>query len=210
VTIRPHRRTKPLAPGHTRGNIFRAVAGAFALRRHRIQANTVKDRTPASSHKKAVVLRLDQTPVKGYVNPKTLGHAETIDLLTPDGEHQPIPSQDVKAVYFVREFDDAFEIERKTFLSRPKLDGLWVRLRFRDDEVMEGIVSNDLLDLLNSGVQLTPPDLHGNTLRMFVPRSALAEMKVLGVVGIARRATRQPADARTRPGLPAQSKLFGE
>ena len=49
------------------------------------------------------------------------------------------------------------------FLSRPKLDGLWVRLRFRDEDVMEGIVANDLLDLLDNGVQFTPPDLHGNT-----------------------------------------------
>lgn len=170
----------------------------------------MKSRAPASTHKKVVVVLLDHTPIKGYVNPKSLGQAETIDLLTPEGEHHSIQSDHVKSVYFVREFEADFELERKTFLSRPKLDGLWVRLRFRDDDVMEGIVPNDLLDLLNSGVQLTPPDLHGNTLRMFVPRSALVEMKVLGVVGIARRAPRRPADARTRAELPAQSKLFGE
>ncbi len=70
--------------------------------------------------------------------------------------------------------------ERKTFLSRPKLDGLWVRLRFRDEDVMEGIVANDLLDLLDKGVQLTPPDLHGNTLRIFIPRSALAGSESVG------------------------------
>ena len=96
----------------------------------------------------------------------------------------------VKSVYFVREFPDEFQPERKMFLSRPKLDGLWVRLRFRDEDVMEGIVANDLLDLLDNAVQLTPPDLHGNTLRLFIPRSALAEMKVLGVVGAARRTPR--------------------
>ena len=93
-------------------------------------------------------------------------------------------------------------MERKTFLSRPKLDGLWVRLRFRDDDALEGIVSNNLLDLLDTGVQLTPPDLHGNVLRMFIPRSALAEMKVLGVVGVARRtarATRGIARGRRSP-----------
>lgn len=170
----------------------------------------MKTKAPASSHKKAVVLLLDQTPVKGYVNTRSLGREETIDVLTPEGEHRPIASNDVKAVYFVREFDADFELERKTFLSRPKLDGLWVRLRFRDDDAMEGIVSNDLLDMLSSGVQLTPPDLHGNTLRMFVPRSALTEMKVLGVVGIARRAPRQAIASRTQPSLPAQSKLFSE
>jgi hypothetical protein len=166
---------------------------------------SAKDRAPASTHKKVVVLLLDRTPVKGYVMPGALGEAESIDLLTPDGEHRPIPLASVKCVYFVREFQTPFQPERKVFLSRPKLDGLWVRLRFRDEDIMEGLVGNDLLDLLDTGVQITPPDLHGNNLRIFVPRSALEEMKVLGVVGASRRA---PQESR---GVPAsQSKLFSE
>lgn len=165
-----------------------------------------KTRAPASTHKRVVVLLLDRTPVRGYLDARLLGHSDAIDLLTPDGEHRSLPTDDVKCVYFVREFSADFDLERKTFLSRPKLDGLWVRLRFRDEDVLEGIVANDLLGMLNSGVQLTPPDLHGNTLRVFVPRSALAEMKVLGVVGGARRGPRPPRQATP----PAQSKLFGE
>ena len=39
-----------------------------------------------------------------------------------------------------------FEPERKVFLSRPKLDGLWVRLRYADSETIEGVVPT-LLDL---------------------------------------------------------------
>ena len=130
---------------------------------------------------------------------------ETFDLLTPEGEHREVALKDVKSVYFVREFTEAFELERKVFLSRPKLDGLWVRLKFRDADVMEGIVSNDLLDLLDTGVQLTPPDLHGNSLRLFIPRSALEEMRVLGVVGVARRVPGAPRGAAV-----TQPKLFGE
>jgi hypothetical protein len=79
---------------------------------------------------------------------------------------------------------------------------LWVRLKFRDNDVLEGVVPNDLLTLLDSGVQITPPSLQGNTQRMFIPRSALAEMTVLGVVGIARR--KPAADAAAQP------KLFSE
>jgi hypothetical protein len=166
---------------------------------------SAKDRAPTSTHKKVVVLLLDRTPVKGYVNPGSLGREESIDLLTPDGEHRAIPLSTVKCVYFVREFQMPFQPERKLFLSRPKLDGLWVRLRFRDEDVMEGLIGNDLLDLLDTGVQVTPPDLHGNNLRIFIPRSALEEMKVLGVVGAARRT---PQESR---GVPAsQSKLFSE
>jgi hypothetical protein len=165
----------------------------------------VKDRAPASTRKKVVVLLLDRSHLTGYLNPSTLARAEAIDLLTPDGEHFSVAMPSVKSVYFVREFPETFQPERKVFLSRPKLDGLWVRLRFRDEDVMEGIVANDLLDLLDSAVQLTPPDLHGNTLRLFIPRSALAEMKVLGVVGAARRTPRAAGAAAS-----SQSKLFNE
>jgi hypothetical protein len=166
---------------------------------------SAKDRAPNSTHKKVVVLLLDLTPVKGYLSPGDLGREPAIDLLTPDGEHRAIPLSAIKCVYYVREFQTPFQPERKVFLSRPKLDGLWVRLRFRDEDIMEGLVGNDLLDLLDSGVQITPPDLHGNTLRIYVPRSALEEVKVLGVVGAARRT---PQESR---GVPAsQSKLFSE
>jgi hypothetical protein len=165
----------------------------------------VKDRAPASTRKKVVVLLLDRGHLKGYLNPAALARAEAFDLLTPDGEHVSVPMASVKSVYFVREFPDEFQPERKVFLSRPKLDGLWVRLRFRDEDVMEGIVANDLLDLLDNAVQLTPPDLHGNTLRLFIPRSALAEMKVLGVVGAARRTPRAAGVVAS-----SQSKLFNE
>ncbi len=165
----------------------------------------MKNRAPASTHKKVVVLLLDppRRAIRGYLNPAKLRNAESLDLLTPDGEHHQVPLKDVRSVYFVREFTDNFEPERKAFLSRPKLDGLWVRLKFQDSETIEGVVPNDLLALLDQGVQITPPDLHGSTLRIFIPRTALAEMTVLGVVGVARRKAAPPA-------APAQPKLFNE
>ena len=168
----------------------------------------MKNRAPASTLKKVVVLLLDRQAVRGYLNPSGLGDAEKIEVLTLDGEQESLRLADVKSVYFVREFKDPFEPERKTFLSRPKLDGLWVRLRFRDDDSMEGIVANNLLELLDTGVRLTPPDLHGNVLHMFIPRTALAEMKVLGVVGVARRSARATRDIGAV--IDAQSKLFRE
>jgi Family of unknown function (DUF6982) len=184
------------------------MSGSFArISRARAQ-DRVKKRQPASTLKKVVVLLLDGTAAKGYLNPGALGREESLDLLTLDGEHRSVPLREAKSVYFVREFNEPCEPERKTFLSRPKLDGLWVRLRFRDEDVMEGIVANNLLDLLDTGVQLTPPDLHGNVQRMFIPRSTLLEMKVLGVVGVARRAPR--ATREIRAVLESQSKLFNE
>ena len=149
-----------------------------------------------------VVLLLNRTAHRGYLNPARLGVAETLDLLTQEGEHRHFAVEDVRGIYFVREFSENYEPERKAFLSRPKLDGLWVRLKFKDEDTIEGVVPNDLLSLLDRGVQITPPDLHGTTLKIFIPRTALAEMTVLGVVGIARR---KPAAAPVaQPGLFAE------
>jgi hypothetical protein len=163
----------------------------------------LKNRNPASTHKKVVVVLADKKPLRGYLNPSRLGHSEPIDLLTPSGEHEQIPLAKIRSIYFVRDFSGDFEPERRAFLSRPKLDGLWVRLRYADNETLEGVVPNDLLSLLDNGFQITPPDLNSTTDRIFIPRSALAEVTVLGVVGIARR---KPAAA----AIAAQPRLFTE
>lgn len=163
----------------------------------------MKNRAPASTHKKVVIVLADKKPLRGYLNPTGLGHTDPIDLLTPDGEHQQIPLDRVRSIYFVREFSDDFEPERKAFLSRPKLDGLWLRLRYLDGETLEGVVPNDLLSVLDNGIQITPPDLNSTTDRIFIPRSALTELTVLGVVGIARRKPAAPAAA-------SQPRLFNE
>ena len=164
----------------------------------------MKTKTPASTHKKVVLVLSDKKPLRGYLNPARLGQLDPIDVLTPDGEHMEIPLAKIRSIYFVRDFSDDFEPERKAFLSRPKLDGLWVRLRFNDGETLEGVIPNDLLSLLENGLQITPPDLNSSTDRIFVPRSALSELTVLGVVGIARR---KPAAAAAAA---AQPRLFNE
>ncbi|PYU19824.1 MAG: hypothetical protein DMG32_23595 [Acidobacteria bacterium] len=161
----------------------------------------MKARAAASTHKKVIVTFSDHTTLQGYLNPTRLPD-DPLDVLTTNGEHREIPLKEIRAVYFVRDFTDDYEPERKAFFSRPKLDGLWVRLKFRDNETLEGVVNNDLLALLDSGIQITPPDLNGAAVRIFVPRSALSEVTVLGVVGVARR---KPAAA-----APAQPKLFSE
>ena len=163
----------------------------------------MKSRPASSTHKKVVVLLSDRTSVPGYLNPARLQPGQPIDLLTADGERRAIETKGVRAIYFVRDFTGRYEPQRKAFFSRPKLDGLWVKLTFLDGETLEGVVPNDLLALLDSGVQITPPDLNGAALRIYVPRSSLAQLTVLGVVGVARR---QPA----RAPASAQPKLFSE
>lgn len=163
----------------------------------------MKTKSPASTHKKVVIELLEKKLLRGYLNPMRLPKAEVVDLLTPEGAHEEVPLEKVRAIYFVQDLQEDIEMERKSFLSRPKLDGLWVRLRFRDGESLEGVIPNDLLAFQDNGLQMTPPDFNSNTDRIFVPRTALTELTVLGVVGIARRKPAAAAGA-------AQPRLFNE
>jgi hypothetical protein len=111
----------------------------------------------------------------------------------------------VKAVHFVREFEEKpGHEERKVFASRPKLEGLWLRLRFRDQEVIEGILANNLLLVDPAGFTITPPDPYANSQRIFVPRKALAELTVLGVIGSAVA----PSRKKKAPDVSEQISLF--
>ena len=114
-----------------------------------------------------------------------------LEVLDLAGRVQAVPLHDVKIVHFVREFnlnDEANpeRLPRKQFLARPRTEGLWVRLSFRDGDEMEGLAALDLSlasglaeDL---GLQLVPPDVRGNSQRVFVPRSALSALQVVAVV----------------------------
>ena len=168
------------------------------------EKSVLKPRAPATTHKKVVIELLDRKTIRGFLNPSRLAQAELLDLLSPEGEHQEIALATVRAIYFVRDLKEDFEPARKSFLSRPKLDGLWVKLRFQDGQALEGVIPNDLLSFLDHGLHLTTPDYNSNTDRIYVPRSALTELTVLGVVGIARR---KPAAAAA---FPAQPRLFNE
>ena len=137
-----------------------------------------------STTKKVLVRRFDGQAVTGYAAPQTYLRPDGIEILNRDGQLLVIPYKELKAVYFVRDFDvPATAEEKKVFQSRPKLEGLWVRMRFRDDDLLEGILPNDLLQVTDLGVTVTPPDPYSNNQKIFVPRPALRELTVLGVIG---------------------------
>jgi hypothetical protein len=78
-----------------------------------------------------------------------------------------------------------------------------VRLRFKDSEVLEGMMPNDLSVNMPEGFLVNPPDLRSNTQRIFVPRTALDSLTVLSVIGASRRQRKVPSDVRQVP-------MFGE
>jgi hypothetical protein len=153
-----------------------------------------------STHKKVVVRKLNRDVLNGYVSPADFIREGKVDVLNTSGNVVSIDLQDIKGIYFVREFGEP-ESLRKTFTTRPRTEGLWVRLRFRDNEVMEGMMPNDLTLMAAEGYLINPPDTRSNTQRIFIPRSALAQLTVLAVIGAAggRRRAAAAADQRQMP-----------
>lgn len=127
--------------------------------------------------------RFDREPLCGLVDPSAYLQPAGIELMSVDGTVSVIPYPDVKTVSFVRDFEEAAEPGKKVFTTRPKMGGLWVRLRFRDGDEMEGILTNNLVLTDSHGFTITPPDPYSGQQRVFIPRMALVEMPVLGVVG---------------------------
>jgi hypothetical protein len=69
-----------------------------------------------------------------------------------------------------------------------------VRLRFKDSEILEGLMPADLTQTTPEGFLVNPPDQRSNTQRIFVPRTALESLTVLAVIGATRRQRRGGAE----------------
>lgn len=137
-----------------------------------------------STAKKVLIRRFDREPLTGFVNAQTYLQPGGVELLSPGGTLTLVPYSDIKVVCFVKDFDSLEPgPEKKVFNTRPKMDGLWVRMHLRDGEVLDGVLSNNLLQITPEGFTVTPPDAYSNNQKLFIPRAALSELNVLGVVG---------------------------
>jgi hypothetical protein len=158
-----------------------------------------------STTKKVLIRRFDRESVAGFAMPSSYLRPAGVEILTPEGNFVVVPYPDVKSVDFVRDFLAPTEPERKFFNTRPKMTGLWVRVEFRDGDVMEGIIPNNLMQLETQGFTVIPPDPMSQHQRMFLPRTALKSVAVLGVVGSPLTRKRVP-----KPAPKEQFGLFDE
>ena len=156
-----------------------------------------------STHKKVIVRKMDRDTMNGYVASANFIVEGKLEMLNTAGNVVGIELSDIKVIYFVREFGENGSPVRKTFANRPRTEGLWVRLKFKDNDVVEGMMPNDLTQTQAEGFLINPPDLRSNVQKLFVPRTALESLTVLAVIGATRRQRRGAEDVRQVP-------MFGE
>jgi hypothetical protein len=149
----------------------------------------------ANAQKKVVVRCFNGVLFPGYLPAGAFvrldASAPELDLLDLSGRVISLGLDDVKMISYVRDFNLADTVNperltRRTFLARPRTEGLWLRLSFRTGDLLEGLAATDLT-LLSSiledhGLFLTPPDIRSNTQRIFVPRSAITELQLIAVI----------------------------
>lgn len=177
-----------------------------------------------SSHKKVIVRRFTGDLLPGYLawsqfleptdGAPARADSWALHLLDLAGRVIPVRLSEVKMVCYVRDFNladtrDPERLTRRSFLARPRGEGLWVRITFRTGDLLEGLAPTDLSFaddlLLDRGIQLVPPDTRSNTQRVYIPRSAITELQVLAVVSSRTR----PAPAILKESPPQlQEELF--
>jgi hypothetical protein len=167
----------------------------------------------SSAHKKVIVRRFTGETLPGYLPLTNFVRNRALDLLDLTGRVIPLLLNDIKHVCYVRDFNlhDAGNPERlirRTFLAKPRTEGLWLRMTFRSGDLLEGLAPIDITltdDLIHdNGLHLTPPDTRSNTQRIYVPRTSLTDLQLLAVITTPSR--RKPLPASTVPSL--QEDLF--
>lgn len=147
-----------------------------------------------------IVYRFNRQPVEGYVSPATYLGSEFVTLLTRDGSVDKVAYADLKALCFSTESPETDLFTAHTvFERRPRLPGLWVRLVFTDGDELQGVLPPNLLELPYQGYLITPPKASAVRQRVFVPRSALKAVDVLGATGVKR------APVQRKPALAEKS-----
>jgi hypothetical protein len=145
--------------------------------------------------------RFDRETLSGYVNPISYLQPTGVEWLSLDGQTMLLSYSEIKAISFVRDFETGVDGERRVFFTRPKMAGLWVGFVLRDGERMEGVLPNNLLQLESHGFTVTPPDPFANTQKIWIPRTALQSVEVLGVVGSAAKSRKPKPVAKEQIGL---------
>ena len=186
----------------------------------------------SNARKKVLVRRFTGDILPGYLPPSGFVRSHSpmhaVDLLDLSGRILEIALKEIKTISFVRDFNLADNLNperltRRTFLSRPRNEGLWLRITFRpsdprsekrvdsDPDLLEGLADTSLtfLDSLieDSGISISPPDIRSNTQRIFVPRSAIADLQLLAVITTP---SRKPVPVKTAEQLrkELQESLF--
>jgi hypothetical protein len=136
-----------------------------------------------------VIIQYGDRAVRGYVDKeewppaKELGH-ELFSVPMRSEETEPgreISLVGAKCVFFVKTFTGKPHEDLRFHDDVPPLDCLWVRVVFRDGEVIEGLVRNSCSFVSHPGFFMIPTDPEGNNWLIYVIKESLTDLRILGL-----------------------------
>jgi hypothetical protein len=142
-----------------------------------------------------VVVQFGDKIIKGFLESPTWNTIEELlsnaARVSPEGCRvrllgsdavEEIALSDLKAIFYVNSFDGDPVHNHLNFHTRaPVVHGIWIRIKFVDGEVMEGIVYNSIRYLVDPGFFLVPTDPDSNNKLVYVVKSKLEDHRVLGL-----------------------------
>lgn len=150
----------------------------------------------ASARKPVIVRKFSRDWCAGYATSEFGQNAPELEILDLSGKVMRMGWEQVKWVCYVRDLSGTGDagnqgnperLLHKRFSVRPRTAGLWLRIMLADGDELEGIAANDRSLIDGAGLMLTPPDTRSNTQRIYVPRTAIESMEVVGLIGAAVR-----------------------
>ncbi len=115
---------------------------------------------------------------RGFADPRQI--EGSLRLINTQGDEERFELEDLKAVFVVKEFEG--DPKYKPVHSLSKLKGsaaVWVRLKFFDEEEMEGRIQNNLSLLTEAGFFLWPSDGDSNNRCAYIVKTAVEEFAIL-------------------------------
>lgn len=130
-----------------------------------------------------MVYRFEREPLGGFVDSGHPFEGNQVQFLNREGVIQNISVEQVKLICFVREWIEGPAWSRNHYAVRPRQQGLWVRIGFRDGESLEATMPNNLAALDPIALSISPPETVNGVQRILIPRQAMESFEILGVVG---------------------------
>lgn len=143
---------------------------------------------PISTSSK-VVVQLPTGPVKGFVAEEDFANStgtafdpDSLKLQLASGEERHVSVQDAKGIFFVKDFDGKTHHSDIRFHDGAEpAEYLWVRVKFNDGEVLEGMIDNSCDYILGRGFWITPTDPTSNNWLIYVFKTHMSHFEVLGM-----------------------------
>jgi len=129
---------------------------------------------------KVVIHTRDHKIHRGFSKKEFIG--KNVRILDENGNESTFPLKDLKAVFFVKEFNGAPAYDEVLFLKKEKpRPWLWVHVEFEDGEMIEGKIRNSE-EIINGsdGFFVWISDEYANSESVYIVKNSIRKFNIMG------------------------------